>query len=213
MNTWREIKTLEKQRWGWAGLLLTGLLGLCTPKNRIQGEEEPPVTEEDQVMELLRTLNPYRLEYAQGKSQCHWKADLYDLYHIWNAWDMSEVPYDWRKANVTSVFQKGNNNKPRVYRLVGLALLPGKNMEQILLEAASEHMKVKDVNMNINMNRTSQHGLNKGKPHLTSLIALNVEILLDLWWGERTRCHLTLISARLSTFSPTASWYTQGRLL
>lgn len=51
-------------------------------------------------------------------------------------------------------------------------------MEQILLEAASEHTKVKD--MNINMNRTTQHGLNKGKPYLTSLIALNDKILLDL---------------------------------
>lgn len=43
------------------------------------------------------------------------------------------------------------NKKPWIYRLVSLALLPGKTMEQILSGAASEHMNVKKVT------RTSQH--------------------------------------------------------
>lgn len=56
--------------------------------------------------------------------------------------------------NAVYVF-KQRLNKPWVYRLVSLTLLPGKTTEQILQEAASEHKKVKKVT------RTSQHGLTK----------------------------------------------------
>lgn len=42
-------------------------------------------------------------------------------------WQLGEVPNDWRKANATSVFKKGD---PGNYRPVGLTLIPGKVMEQ-----------------------------------------------------------------------------------
>ncbi|KFQ31543.1 hypothetical protein N331_02291, partial [Merops nubicus] len=56
-----------------------------------------------------------------------------------------EVPEDWRKANVTPVFRKGKREDPGNYRPVSLTSIPGKVMEQLLLEAISRHMEKKKV--------------------------------------------------------------------
>lgn len=74
---------------------MTSLLGLCTPKNRIHGEEEPLVMKEDQVMELLRTLNPYRPEGAQGKRPNVTAKLIFMISIISERFEtLREVPYD-----------------------------------------------------------------------------------------------------------------------
>ena len=42
---------------------------------------------------------------------------------------------DWRKVNVTPVFKKGKNEDPGNYRPISLTSIPGKMMEQLVLEA------------------------------------------------------------------------------
>ena len=78
---------------------------------------------------------------------------------------MGEVPEDWRKANVTPLFKKGKKEDPGNYRPVSLySSIPGKVMEQLILETISRHMKDRKVI------RSSQHGFTKGKSGLTNLI-------------------------------------------
>ena len=71
------------------------------------------------------------------------------------------MPEDQRKANVPPVFRKED---PGNYRLVSLTSVPGKVMEQLILESISRHMKDKKVN------RSNQHGFTQGKQCLTNLI-------------------------------------------
>ncbi|KAK4825472.1 LOW QUALITY PROTEIN: hypothetical protein QYF61_027627 [Mycteria americana] len=58
------------------------------------------------------------------------------------SWQSGEVPEDWKKANVTSVFKKEHTGK---YRPVSLTLIPGQVMGQIILETISRHMMDKKV--------------------------------------------------------------------
>jgi len=51
------------------------------------------------------------------------------------SWRTGEVPEDWRRANVTSLFKKGKKEDPGNYRQVSLTSIPGKVMEQLLLRS------------------------------------------------------------------------------
>jgi len=55
-------------------------------------------------------------------------------------WRTGEVPEDWRKASVTSVFKKGKKEDPWNYRPVNLTSIPGKMMEQLILEVITEQV-------------------------------------------------------------------------
>ncbi|PKU44748.1 rna-directed dna polymerase from mobile element jockey- hypothetical protein [Limosa lapponica baueri] len=81
------------------------------------------------------------------------------------SWRTGEVPKDWRKANVTSVFKKGKKEDSGNYRPFRLTSIPGKVMEQLLLGVISKHMEEKKAI------RSSQHRLTNGKSCLTNLIA------------------------------------------
>lgn len=55
---------------------------------------------------------------------------------------MGKVCGDWKKANITTVFMKGEKVLG-IYRLASLTLIPVKMMEQILLETVIKHRKDK----------------------------------------------------------------------
>ncbi|GAB0188304.1 mitochondrial enolase superfamily member 1 [Grus japonensis] len=75
------------------------------------------------------------------------------------------VPEDWRKANVTPVFKKGKKEDPGNYRPISLTSIPGKVVEQLILDVISKHVEEKKVI------GSGQHGFTKGKSCLTNLIA------------------------------------------
>lgn len=68
---------------------------------------------------------------------------------------MLGVLEDWRKENVTTIFKKGKKENPDNYRLVSFIPIPGKMMEQLILEITSCHMKEKKIT------RSSQYGFTK----------------------------------------------------
>jgi len=75
------------------------------------------------------------------------------------------VPEDWRKANVIPVFKKDKKEDLGNYRSVSPTSIPGKVMEQLILEVIINQVEEKEVI------RNSQHGFTKGKSCLTHLIA------------------------------------------
>ncbi|PKU48086.1 hypothetical protein llap_1643 [Limosa lapponica baueri] len=81
------------------------------------------------------------------------------------SWKTREVPEDWRKASVTPAFTKDKKEDPGNYRPVSLTSIPGKVMEQLILDVISKHVEEKKVIGN------GQHGFTKVKSCSNSLIA------------------------------------------
>ena len=70
--------------------------------------------------------------------------------------EIGETPEDWRNANVTPIFKKGNRNDPANYRPVSLTSQVCKVLESIVKEQIFEHLE------NNNLLSEEQHGFCKG---------------------------------------------------
>ncbi|MGE5822000.1 MAG: RNA-directed DNA polymerase [Nitrososphaerota archaeon] len=74
------------------------------------------------------------------------------------------VPSDWKRANVTAIFKKGDKSLPSNYRPVSLTSQVCKVLEAIVRDSILEHVE------KYKLIKESQHGFLKGRSCLTNLL-------------------------------------------
>ncbi|KAK4818857.1 hypothetical protein QYF61_020076 [Mycteria americana] len=151
----RDLDRLE--RWACANLMNFNKANLCLHESSINSD-------------LLHHLDIHK---SMGPDEIHPRVlkELADVLTkplsviYQQSWLTGEVPVDWRLANVTLIFKKGQKEDPGNYRPVSLTSVLGKLMEQIILSAITWHI---EDNQGI---KPSQHGFRKGRSCLTNLIS------------------------------------------
>ena len=130
---------------------------------------EDTIITEELVEKKLRELNPHK---AQGPDQIPPKV-LKELYKeltkpltilFKKSLDSGKIPEDWKFAEVTAIFKKGNKTDPGNCRPVSLTCICCKIMEQFVRDSIVKHMTEN------NLYSENQHGFRKHRSCVTQLI-------------------------------------------
>ena len=74
------------------------------------------------------------------------------------------IPNEWKRANVTPIFKKGDKGLSENYRPVSLTSVPCKMLESIIKAQITDYITEK------NLIRNTQHGFVQGRSCLTNLL-------------------------------------------
>lgn len=137
----------------------------------------------DGVLKLLKELNPNKATGPDGISPRLLKeaADIVaaPLRNIFQkSLQTSSVPDDWRRANVTPIFKKGDKYKPENYRPISLTCIASKMLEHIV---TSHIMKFIEGNKLLH---PKQHGFRANLSCETQLVELVSDISAELDKGK-----------------------------
>ncbi|KAK4819260.1 hypothetical protein QYF61_000471 [Mycteria americana] len=147
-------------------------LGTQLPEleDRDREQNEAPIIQGEMFSDLLHHLDTHK---SMGPDGIHPRV-LRELVEVLTkllsilyqqSWLTGEVPIDWRLANVTPIYKKGQKEDLGNYRPVSLTSVLEKVMEQIILSAITQHIQDNQVI------RPSQHGLTKGRSCLAKPIS------------------------------------------
>jgi len=84
-----------------------------------------------------------------------------------------KVPADFKIANVTPIFKKGDKSLPSNYRPISLTSIAGKLLESIIRDKIVEHLN------DYNLIRDSQHGFRRNRSCLTNLLQFYNTVIED----------------------------------
>ncbi|KAF2347243.1 Reverse transcriptase domain [Trinorchestia longiramus] len=129
----------------------------------------------EKVKEQLSILNPYKSTGPDGLGHRILKetAEVISepLTNIFNrSLKTGTVPDDWKRANVTPIFKKGNKQIPNNYRPISLTSVISKTIERLLKVRITKHLNDQKL---INDN---QHGFREKRSWLTNLLDLFGEV-------------------------------------
>ena len=82
------------------------------------------------------------------------------------------VPVDWKLANVTPIFKKGQNSEPGNYRPISLTSVVGKLIESIITDHVVQYLESN------NLISKNQHGFRSKRSCLTNLIDFYTDLFL-----------------------------------
>ena len=206
---WGYIKSLKKDASGVAPLKQDGVLvSDAKGKSNILNKQYASVfTEEDTtsvpdlghsrhpkmqvpsinikgVQKLLTNLNPSK---AAGPDQLHPRflkevaEELSPLYTALFQKSLEEgyVPMQWRTANVTPVFKKGEKYDPANYRPVSLTAITSKIMEHIIASKIMDHLEQNDLLCDC------QHGFRPKRSCESQLLNFTQELFSGLADGQQ----------------------------
>jgi len=115
-----------------------------------------PLVEEDCVRDHLSNLDAHK---SMGPDGMHPQVlrELADVIAeplsilFKRSWRTGEVSEDWRKANVTPIFKKGQKEDPGNYRMVRLTSILGKKAAQFILEVIIKQVEEKRLSVVVSM--------------------------------------------------------------
>ena len=93
------------------------------------------------------------------------KAKLTEFFtkqpHHMKSYESSELPEDWKQANVCPIFKKGSKTNPANYRSISLTSVTCKIMERLIRDIMMKHL------LDNNLISEHQHGFVKFKSCIT----------------------------------------------
>ena len=122
--------------------------------------------------DVLDVLTKLRIDTADGPDELSARFlteikdhIVYPLFIIFRkSLDEGSVPDDWKSANISPIFKKGNRNMADNYRPVSLTSLICKTFESIIRDAVIRHLE------DNSLLRDSQHRFRKRRSCLTNLL-------------------------------------------